>query len=665
MWISITKILSKSCLFLIFSALLVACQSPSPTPIPPTVSLNIDTPTSVPATSTVVPTSEPVQPVKDSLNFAILADISSTNVWALYDFAESSFWNYALQDGYWPVLFTQSDQRFDFVPYLAADFPTDLVQENDFWIGTVTMKDGPTWSDGTPITAEDVAFTANTALAFKLGLNWNKAYDPDFLDHVEADDAQTVMFYFKQKPGLSRWQYGALQGKIVNQSFWEPKIADTLEIMDGIKDLDPESEEYIAGQSEAVDMLHGLDNTGEPIAGAYVFNRWEAGSFAENVRNPEFYFTGKHVEEFANGAYRESIDGKYEFTAYGNPTGKKDLEFTAGPYFESALYSLYDQDAAVLALRNGDVDFILSPSGLARGLLAQLQDDPAIQIVENQQNGFRYLAFNHDRPYLADPILHQAIACMMDLDFLTQQLLQGQAFPVYSPISPGNGFWYNPDVTKFCQGMDTKSRMEEAVRMLDEAGYTWETEPAWNSDQGGSVDSGVGLKTPDRKLFPDVTLLAPNPEYDPLRATAALFAEQWMRQLGIPVTAELTNFNNIRTTVYGTGDYDMFILGWGFDAYPLPDQACGLFTSGNPYHYINLDLDELCNDFYGETDLEQAREQMYEIQEILANDLPYIYLFTTPVFDAYRNIDYPYTNVLGGIGAGFYGLPAYAMPVGQ
>jgi peptide/nickel transport system substrate-binding protein len=126
------------------------------------------------------------------------------------------------------------------------------------------------------------------------------------------------------------------------------------------------------------------------------------------------------------------------------------------------------------------------------------------------------------------------------------------------------------------------------------------------------------------------------------------------------VTAELTNFNNIRSIIYGTGDYDMFILGWGFDG-SFPDHACDLFVAGNPYYYLNIDLDELCSRFNVETDLEEARQQMYQIQEILATDLPYIYLFTTPVYDAYRNIEYPYTDVLGGIGAGFFGLPAYTL----
>jgi peptide/nickel transport system substrate-binding protein len=643
---------------------MAACQAPSPPPVPSTETLNLDTPTLIPPTATVpptvTPTLEPQKPVRDGLNFAILADLSSTNVWALYDFAESSYWNHAVQDGYWPQLFTLSDQRFDFIPSLAADFPSDFTQSGDLWTSSVTMQAGPSWSDGTPITADDVAFTANTALTFQLGLNWNSAYDPDFLDRVEAVDAQTVKFYFKQKPGLSRWQYGALQGKIVNKAFWEPKISDALAIMDDIKALDLESEEYIARRTEAVDLLHALDNTGEPSAGPYLFSHWEIGEFVEITRNPEFYFAGRHVEEFANGAYRESIDGKYEFEAYGNPTGKKVLEFTAGPNFESIRYSLYDQDAAVLALRNDEVDFILSPLGLSRAVLTQLQEDPAIEIVENEQNGFRYLAFNHDRAHLADPVLHQAIACMIDLEFLTEQLLQGQASPVYSIIPSGNAFWYNEDVPKFCESMDTRERMDEAISMLKEAGYSWETEPAWNQEQGGSVDLGAGLKTPDGKPFPEVSLLAPNPGYDPLRATAALFIEQWMRQLGIPVTAELTNFNNIRSIIYGTGDYDMFILGWGFDG-SFPDHACDLFVAGNPYYYLNIDLDELCSRFNVETDLEEARQQMYQIQEILATDLPYIYLFTTPVYDAYRNIEYPYTDVLGGIGAGFFGLPAYTL----
>ena len=50
------------------------------------------------------------------------------------------------------------------------------------------------------------------------------------------------------------------------------------------------------------------------------------------------------------------------------------------------VYSVYSQDAAVLALLNGDVDYIYNPSGYGPGLEAQLEGDPnrypGVRIVE-------------------------------------------------------------------------------------------------------------------------------------------------------------------------------------------------------------------------------------------------------------------------------------------
>ena len=123
---------------------------------------------------------------------------------------------------------------------------------------------------------------------------------------------------------------------------------------------------------------------------------------------------------------------------------------------------------------------------------------------------------------------------MIDKQFLTQNVLQGAAIPVNTIVPEANGFWYNPDVPLFCDGMTAQERMEEAVRMLKEAGYTWDEEPYWRKDRGGSVEWGVGLKTPDGNYMPDLRLLAPSAGYDPLRATAGVYIEQWMNQLGIP-----------------------------------------------------------------------------------------------------------------------------------
>ena len=52
-----------------------------------------------------------------------------------------------------------------------------------------------------------------------------------------------------------------------------------------------------------------------------------------------------------------------------------------------------------------------------------------------------------------------------------------------------------------------------------------------------------------------------------------------------------------------------------------------------------------------ETTIEGAREKAYQMQALLADDLPYVTLFTTPKIDVFRpvKVEFPYTSVLGGM----------------
>jgi len=580
---------------------------------------------------------------------AMLSDITTLNIWAAYD-PEATTYNYLVMSGFYPSLFGYSEQRFDYIPSLAADFQSDLEEEGEFWVTTVPLKEGVLWSDGSEITAEDVAWTANTVLLFDLSGNW-EAYDGNFLDRVEVIDPYTAKFYYHTKPGLARHQFGAMMAPIVSQAFWGPLTADAVAAMEAIADLDVESEEYIAAREEAVQSLYLLDPAGEPVAGGRLFNQWEPGAFVENVRNDNYAFKGEEVTLYENGAF-QSVLGDEEFLAYGEASGDISLQYVDGPYFESTLYSIYNKDAALLALDAGEVDYVYDPNGLSQGEQDQLSKNPDIEIATNPANGFRYLAFNFNVAPLDDIAVRQAINCMIDKSFLTDNLMQGQAIAVYTPVPEGNAFWYNPDVTIFCDGMSNQERLEESVRLLTEAGYTWDTPPAWNEDRGGSVDWGEGLKLPDGSYFPEMTLLAPSAGYDPLRATAGVYAEQWMNQLGMPVKAELTNFNNILDAVFGTGEWDIYILGWGLSLYA--DYVCDFFYSGagfNAGNYSNPDFDARCDEFYAETDINKARQQNFQLQDTLAQELPYIYLFTTPIADAYNGstVMYPYTEVLDGI----------------
>lgn len=645
----------------IASMVLAACQPAAPTgevTEPPSQGE-----TQPPGEATQPPAAETQPPAPPSgagveraplLRYGVLEDMTSTNVWALFDEADASAWNYYVQSWQWPVLYELSDQRFQVVPSVAEGFPTEFEQEGEFFVSTVALKDGLVWSDGSPLTAEDVAFTANTVLKFRLGLNWLSYYNPTYLSHVEAVDPTHVKFYWYAEPGLALWQYGTLTGIFVSKAYWEPRIAEAWNLIADIDTGAPENADILA---EAVDILQGLDNEGEPVGGQFQLVEWEPGAFSETAANDNYPLAGATVREFENGAYQRVKEGVFDETVLGEPEGPVVLEYVQGPHFDSVLYSLYaSQDAGVLALRADEIDFLLTANGIQQGFVPQLESDPNIEIVTTPNNGFRYLGFNHNRADLSNITFKQALACMIDLDFISQNVLQGQTLPVYTLVPEGNTDWHNPDVPKYCVGMDAGQRVNASVQMLKDAGFTWTgREPSWD---GEAVIYGEGLTLPDGTPFAPVEILAPSAAYDPLRATSAVYIEQWFRELGVDATANLTNFNNILAAVYETGEYDAFILGWGLTIFP--DYLCTFFDQdlGNPYNYVSEDLAALCETFLAETDIEAAKQQAFEIQNLLATELPYITLFTTPVVDAYRTtIQFPYTDVLGGIGPYLYGLP--------
>ncbi len=596
----------------------------------------------------VEPTPTPTPgPVQRPYRLGIFEDLTTTNFWSAYG-PDATVWNFYVLGA--PSLFTYSDQRFDWIPALAADFPTELTQEGDFWVSEVKMKQGVKWSDGTEITAEDVAFTVNTVLELQLTGNWEAVYDPTYLDRVEAVDKYTVKFYFKQKPGLARWQFGAAMGPILPKHYWEPVVQEAKKALEGV---DPNDEEaYKAALEEAQKTLFTYEPEGEPTAGAFILKKWEKGAFVEMEANESYSFKNQHIVEYANGAYFEEVPGFYQVCYFGDCSGDVTLEYTAGPYVPGVIYNLYgSQDAAVLALRKGEVDFILNPLGLQVGLAQELESDPNFTVVRNPSNGFRYLGFNFTRSPQDNKAFREAVAYLIDKEFITQRLLQGAALPVYTLVPEGNAFWYNPDVPKLGQGMSREERVNKAVEILKAAGFTWDKEPAWDPDKR-AVDPGEGLKDPDGNPVPEFEILAPSAGYDPMRATAAIWIEKWLNEVGIPAKANLTGFNVIVQKVFVEGDFDMWILGWGLSLYP--DYLCDFFTSGSGYNvgqYSNPDFDALCDDFLAETDINAAREKAFQLQEILAEELPYVTLFTAPVVEAYPHnvVKFPYTEVLDGI----------------
>jgi ABC-type transport system substrate-binding protein len=584
-------------------------------------------------------------------NVGVFEDVTSANFFAANG-PDNTVWNsYMLPQRL--AMFGLSEVFFTFVPAIAAVAqPDPLVQEGDMWVTNVPMRQDITWSDGEPFTAEDVAFTANAVI--ELGLisgNWSTWYDGDFLDHVEAADDYTVRYVYHTKPGLARHEYGTLQAPILAEHYWAPIVEASLEPVRALGE-NPSEDELLTAQQAAQDELFAHVPDGEPLAGAFVFSRWEPGAFFDNEANQNFYASGDTVQLFENGAYQDD-----EFTV-GTPEGEPVTVMEQGPHVQAVVYTIYGtQDAAMLALRNGEVDFVLNSLGLQRGLADQVRADPNLTVIENQTNGFRYMSFNNRRRPMNDCAFRQAVSVLIDKEFVTEVILQGAAFPLYTFVPEGNAAWYTDDVPKLGQGLSREQRVNYATAILEQAGYTWEgdVKPTYNADDDAVVTGG-SLVMPDGTPVPPLTLIAPNAGYDPLRSTFAIWIETWLNEFGIPVTAELAGFNTLIPRIFTEQDFDMYILGWSLSIFPdfLNDffsEEQAVTDGNNAGGYISPEFEELSQNILTCPTFEECKTYSDQIQQLLATEAPYVVLFDTGIIEAFRSaaVEFPYTEQLSGL----------------
>jgi ABC-type transport system substrate-binding protein len=524
---------------------------------------------------------------------------------------------------------------------LADGVPTALVQEGNLWTLEVKLKKGVRWSDGVEITAQDVAFTLQTAKDLQLPGGWAARVNPNVLDRVEAKDSQTLKYFFKISPGLGNWQFGLSQSVVLAKHFWEPIVAQARQ----------------AGPLEAQQRaLFQHVPVNEPTAGEMLLSRRGAGVI-ELTRNPNYFWAGSTVKEYANGAYVEEKTGDFKFQAYGDPQGTPAVTLTRGPYVDKVVYKVYDQQLpAIVDLRSDVIDYILSPQGIDPALRKHLTGRD-IATIENPASQVRFLDFNLQRPPLDSKEFRQAVATLIDREFIANIVLQKLAIPVYTFVPKENRFWQNPNVPTVGRELTREQRIKGAVTLLKGAGFSWDQEPRF--DQATGVVPGIGLKLPSGEHVAEIKLLAPAASFDPLRASAALWIERWLKEAGIPVATELGVSSEILRRVFVQKDFQMVLLQSSLANYPA--YLVSLFHSQGPNNaggYSNPEYNAIAEQFFVETDLAGAQDKARQLQRLIATDLPVLPLFNVPLLEAYRGdvVKWAFTDVLNGVQGYFQGI---------
>lgn len=570
-------------------------------------------------------------------NTGIFEDTTTDNVWAYLD-PESSVWNAYVLAKTTATMYALDFPDITLSASLAAeDTPPEPVEEDGGWTVTVPLKEA-NWSDGEPITANDFVFTFEAVRDLGLSGNWasnvpwaSEEVEGVGLTAVEAVDDQTFKMTFNEKPGLGTWPHSVgTSAPVMPEHFWGDIV------------------EEARGSEEPAVTLYEASGAGAPAAGPFVFEEREAGAFARVSARDDWHGSGEEV------TFEAGEGGSY----------------TVGPYASDETFSLYGgQDPAVLALQEGEVDYLYNPLGMQRGLRERVTGDENLTAVSNASYGMRYMAFNFRKAPMNDKAFRKALAVMIDREFMATNVLQGVAFPLYTFMPPANVKWYDEakaeelsaqylEFTGYSEDGGV-SRAEEAIRILEEAGYTWETRPEPDAELS-SITPGEGLTMPNGERVPELELLAPGPGYDPLRSTYSVWVEQWANDLGIPLTAVPTNFNVIVDEVFppsGDPNFDMYMLGWSLGNPAFPTYYESFWHSrqiggNNPMGFENAEFDAAADAFLASTSEEEAYDILWnQMEPILHEELPYIVLFDTPILEFYRSesVSYPFTETLGGL----------------
>jgi ABC-type oligopeptide transport system substrate-binding subunit len=275
---------------------------------------------------------------------------------------------------------------------------------------------------------------------------------------------------------------------------------------------------------------------------------------------------------------------------------------------------------------------------------------------------------------MSDSAFRDALTALIDKEFVTGNLLQGVAFPLYVILPEGNTKWYNEEVATELEevgfaALDTDTRRATAIQILTDADYTWTVAPGFADEEGTvspepgeglTFSAGQGLTDPSGELVQQLRLVTPTASYDPLRATFANYISGVAQEMGIDLVAVPTDFNKIVNDVFAvdadnnyTSDFDMFILGYSLGSAAFPTFHGSFFATGgdsNNTQYSSAEYDAFSAAFNSAQTEEEAFEAMWEMERLIAQDKPHVPLFDTGILEFYNNrVGYPFTDTLSGL----------------
>jgi peptide/nickel transport system substrate-binding protein len=263
-----------------------------------------------------------------------------------------------------------------------------------------------------------------------------------------------------------------------------------------------------------------------------------------------------------------------------------------------------DETTRFAKLRKGEVDIVQNI--LSRDVLETLaKTSPNLRIERRPGLNTTYLGFNMKDPVLANPKVRQAISQAINREAIIKYALKGLAQPASTMLPPSDPF-FNKSVPS--PTYDPTA----AQKILDDAGLV--------RGPGGKPRFSLSYKTTN-----NMTRVA---------IAKAIAAD--LRKIGIDVVVEPLEWGRFKADVEA-GRVQMWSLSWvGFKDPDIYRYAFATEnfppTGGNRGWYSNPELDKLLGEARAVTDNAKRRELYNKVQDIVAKELPYVFLWHEEIF---------------------------------
>lgn len=227
--------------------------------------------------------------------------------------------------------------------------------------------------------------------------------------------------------------------------------------------------------------------------------------------------------------------------------------------------------------------------------------------------------------WFRNKLFRQAVSCAIDRDRLVREVYGGRAQPTLGFLSTENQKWNNPDVPRF--GFD----LARAKALLAEMGIKDRDGDGTLEDAGGNV----------------IQFTFTSNTGNPLREKSAKLIAEDLGRLGFKVTMQAVEFRALVEKINGTFDYECALMGLGGGGLD-PASQMNVLKSGEALHQWfpsqrapatdwEARIDTLMDAQMQALDFPQRKKSFDEVQAILAEQLPMIYTVAPFQFAAARS----------------------------